>query len=438
MAEYKLVLPAMGEGVLEAKIISWLKAEGDTVSEDESIVEIATDKVDSEVPSPVKGKIIRFLIPENTNAKVGQAIALLEVEEHLSNKNEVEIQQIQNHLTEPETTHSQMGIQTPLTSRKPANFLSPLIKNLINKESLTQSDLNKIHGSGLGGRITKLDIEKYLQNGKQPLKRIESQSVFSSNQAGVIEGINPEILKNIDGKYEVRKVDRMRKAISKNMLQSMEVAAHVTSFVEVDVTEIYNWRQKNKEEFLTRSGLKLTYMPVFYQIVAKALEDYPMMNISLYDDWVIQKENINIGMATALPDGNLIVPVIKKANLLTLHQLTEQINHFAELARTNNLKPSDTQGGTYTISNIGGFGNIMGTPIINQPQVAILAIGNIEKKPAVITNPKGKDEIVIRQKLFLSHTYDHRIIDGMLGGSFVKHIANLMENFDENTEIYYH
>ncbi|TDL99769.1 MAG: 2-oxoglutarate dehydrogenase [Flavobacteriaceae bacterium] len=433
MAQYNLRLPAMGEGVIEAKIIHWLSEEGDTVELDQTLLEIATDKVDSEIPSPVKGKLIKKCFDSNQTVKVGETLAVIEIDlNHAESKQALLEEKTEEIAFE---SHKNQEVIAPISAldsvRKTREFLSPAVKLMMVKENITLDELLRIPGTGIAGRITIKDLEKYLANGKTIPKVIETHSTFAQNNQEVIQGINPEILKSIDGKYKIIEVDRMRRSIARNMLQSMEIAAHVTSFIEVDVTNIVLWRESNKAEFLEKYGVKLTYLPVFFQIVAKALEDFPKINISLYDNWIIQKENINIGMATALPDGNLIVPVIKNANKLSLGELALQIDHFAKLARENKLKPEDTQGGTYTLSNIGSFGNAMGTPIINQPQVAILAIGTIEKKPAVIQE-NGKDLIAIRHKLFLSHTYDHRIIDGMLGGSFINHISKLMQDFDPN------
>ncbi len=432
MAEYKLLLPSMGEGVMEATVIEWLFKEGDFVAEDDSVVEIATDKVDSDVPTPVSGKILKILVQKDGIAKVGEPIAILEIEGTSAEpaaqpepapqeENKVEENIIQE-------------LEIPVTSAVSTSinvdelYLSPLVKSIIQEEKITEAELKQIKGSGLEGRITKEDILGFLNNrGKtQEIAAVRPEVPASiSAPAPVIPAADGD---------EIIEMDRMRKIIAENMLRSKQVSPHVTSFIESDVTNIVNWRTKNKSAFEKREGEKLTYMPIFVRAVVKAIQDFPMINVSIDGDRIIKKRNINIGIATALPDGNLIVPVIKNADQLSLSGLAKAINSLVQKARDKKLSPQDIQGATYTISNIGTFGNLMGTPIILQPQVAILAIGAIVKKPAVLETPQG-DVIAIRQKMFMSHSYDHRVVDGSLGGGFLKRVHDYLEEFDINTEI---
>ena len=432
MAEYKLLLPSMGEGVMEATVIEWLFKEGDFVAEDDSVVEIATDKVDSDVPTPVSGKILKILVQKNEIAKVGEPIAILEIEgtsaEHAAQpepapqeENKIEeniIQELEKFVTSAVSTSINVD----------GLYLSPLVKSIIQEEKITETELKQIKGSGLEGRITKEDILGFLSNrGKTQETAAAKPEVPASISAPA------PVIPAADGD-EIIEMDRMRKIIAENMLRSKQVSPHVTSFIESDVTNIVNWRTKNKSAFEKREGEKLTYMPIFVRAVVKAIQDFPMINVSIDGDKIIKKRNINIGIATALPDGNLIVPVIKNADQLSLSGLAKAINSLVQKARDKKLSPQDIQGATYTISNIGTFGNLMGTPIILQPQVAILAIGAIVKKPAVLETPQG-DVIAIRQKMFMSHSYDHRVVDGSLGGGFLKRVHDYLEEFDINTEI---
>lgn len=435
MAEYKLLLPSMGEGVMEATVIEWLCKEGDFVNEDDSVVEIATDKVDSDVPTPVSGKVVKILIDKNEIAKVGEPIAILEIEGKNENSEPSEIQQEKPIEIEKEVVEV---LEKPLNSVNitPTNIeemvLSPLVRTIIQQENITEDELKQIQGSGLEGRITKEDILNFVENrGKeQPEKVIEKQQVVETPKP--IQVSAPAVVSN-DGD-EIIQMDRMRKIIAENMLLSKQIAPHVSSFIETDVTNVVNWRAKNKAIFEKREGEKLTYMPIFIKAVVKAIQDFPMINISVDGDKIIKRKNINIGIATALPDGNLIVPVIKNADQLSLSGLAKAINSLVYKARNKKLSPNDIQGATYTITNIGTFGNLMGTPIIPQPQVAILAIGAIVKKPAVIETEHG-DVIAIRQKMFMSHSYDHRVVDGSLGGLFLKRVNDYLEEFDLNTEV---
>lgn len=445
MAEYKLILPAMGEGVMEATIINWLFSEGDSVSEDESVVEIATDKVDSDVPTPVSGKIVKILKQKDEVAKIGEAIAILEVAGEGSadssststTSTESSAPQVQEtQAPEPEVVQE---LEKPLASFQPVHsdsFLSPLVKNIIKEENISQEELNRIQGTGLNNRITKEDILGFLKTRNQAPKAAPTISAATAPETATASPQKTEAAttRPAAAGEEIIPMDRMRKIIAENMVKSKHTAPHVTSFIESDVTPIVKWRAKNKDLFEKRYGEKLTYMPIFVRAVVKAIQDFPMINVSVDGDNIIKKNNINIGMATALPDGNLIVPVIKNADQLSIAGLAKAINDLAQRARTKKLRPEDTQGATYTISNVGSFGNLMGTPIIPLPQVAILAIGAIVKKPAVVSTPEG-DLIGIRSLMFMSHSYDHRVVDGSLGGMFLKHVHDYLQNWDPNTEI---
>lgn len=434
MAEYKLLLPSMGEGVMEATIITWLFNEGDNVKEDDSVVEIATDKVDSDVPTPVSGKIVKILKQKDEIAKVGEAIAILEIEGEGSASEEVTTEA---PAATPDTETLQ-AIEQPLqTAASNVEFsgdlyLSPLVKSIAQQENISETELKSIKGSGLEGRITKEDILAYVANrGNQPAQQaapaqpaVSAPVPVSAPAATITAAAGDEIIP----------MDRMRKIIAENMVKAKQIAPHVTSFIETDVTNVVKWRNKNKAIFEKREGEKLTFMPIFVKAVVKAIQDFPMINVSISGENIIKKKNINIGMATALPDGNLIVPVIKNADQLSLSGLAKAINDLAYRARNKKLRPEDTQGATYTISNVGSFGNLMGTPIIPQPQVAILAIGAIVKKPAVLETADG-DVIAIRNLMFMSHSYDHRVVDGSLGGMMLKHVHDYLENWDLNTEI---
>ncbi|TLX26742.1 2-oxo acid dehydrogenase subunit E2 [Chryseobacterium indologenes] len=435
MAEYKLLLPSMGEGVMEATIITWLFNEGDSVKEDDSVVEIATDKVDSDVPTPVSGKIIKILKQKDEVAKVGEAIAILEIEGEGTASEEVKTE-TPAATPDAETLKT---IEEPLQTVAASNvefsgdlYLSPLVKSIAQQEKISETELKTIKGSGLEGRITKEDILAYVANkGNQPAQPAAAAPVASTPQPAVSA---PAATITAGAGDEIIPMDRMRKIIAENMVKAKQIAPHVTSFIETDVTNVVKWRNKNKAAFEKREGEKLTFMPIFVKAVVKAIQDFPMINVSVSGENIIKKKNINIGMATALPDGNLIVPVIKNADQLSLSGLAKAINDLAYRARNKKLRPEDTQGATYTISNVGSFGNLMGTPIIPQPQVAILAIGAIVKKPAVLETADG-DVIAIRNLMFMSHSYDHRVVDGSLGGMMLKHVHDYLENWDLNTEI---
>ncbi|WP_185864474.1 dihydrolipoamide acetyltransferase family protein [Blattabacterium cuenoti] len=407
MSEYNLILPAMGESIAEATIIRWLKEEGDTVKKEEILVEIATDKVDSEVYSPVNGILKKKLFLPNEVAKIGSSIAVLEI------KNKTKI------------------ISIPTTKEKKKRFYSPLVRTIAHKEGINFYELETIKGTGINDRVTKEDILKYIRIKKNRITPTTKKIVKNYHTTNVmmhdcISSSNEEILE----------MDRMRKIIAEHMVKSKNIAAHVTSFVEADVTNIVKWRENIKESFQKDTGEKLTLMSVFVECVVKAIKDLPMINISVVNEGknIVKKRNIHIGLATALPNGNLIVPVIKHADSYSLGGLVKIINDLIKRAKSNKLKPEETQGGTYTISNIGSFGNLFGTPIIHQPQVAIMAIGLIQKKLSIIETPEG-DCIGIRHKIYLSHSYDHRVIDGVLGGSFAKKVALYLEKFNYYTKI---
>jgi dihydrolipoyllysine-residue (2-methylpropanoyl)transferase len=442
MAEYKLLLPSMGEGVMEATVIEWLFREGDFVAEDDSVVEIATDKVDSDVPTPVSGKIVKILVEKDQIAKVGEPIAILEIQgeetadaqpesdkKEEENKEEIIEHKVVDLLEEP---FKIVPVSMPVSIE--GMNLSPLVRSIIQEENITEEELKNIQGRGLEGRITKEDILEYVSN-RGNVKPAQQPKVVESTALSAPKPAQASVLAvTANEGDEIIQMDRMRKIIAENMLLSKQISPHVSSFIETDVTNIVKWRAKNKSSFEKREGEKLTYMPIFVRAVVKAIQDFPMINISVDGDKIIKRKNINIGIATALPDGNLIVPVIKNADQLSLSGLAKAINDLVDKARNKKLTPQDIQGATYTISNIGTFGNLMGTPIIPQPQVAILAIGAIVKKPAVLETPQG-DVIAIRQKMFMSHSYDHRVVDGSLGGLFLKRVNDYLEEFDLHTEI---
>ena len=433
MSDYKLILPAMGEGVMEATVITWLKKVGDPIAEDESVVEIATDKVDSDVPSPVAGILKEILIDVDGVAKIGEPIAILEIEGGATETPNSEPAQADLAPQSEQTVVAEL--EQPLTQSTQTfdvsssdKFYSPLVKSIAQTENISIAELDQIKGSGKEGRVTKEDLIKFVEDKKSGKTLVPAQvqaTPSNSTQAPA----QPPIISSGD---EIIEMDRMRKMIAQNMVASKQIAPHVTSFIEADVTNIVLWREKNKDEFQKKNGEKITFMPIFIEAIAKAIKDFPMINVSVNGDQIVKKKNINIGMAAALPSGNLIVPVIKNADQYSLAGLAKQVNDLANRSRQNKLKPDEIQGGTYTITNIGSFGNTLGTPIIPQPQVAILAVGAIIKKPAVIETPQG-DVIAIRHKMYLSHAYDHRVVDGALGGMFVQRVAQYLEAFDLNT-----
>jgi len=436
MAKFELTLPKMGESVAEATITNWLKKVGDSISMDEAVLEIATDKVDSEVPSEVSGVLFEILFQVNDVVKVGQTIAIIETEGN-TNLSELAKQSVAPTLvaeTVPmpvEVSEVIKTIETAQVSVAPADFkssdkfYSPLVKNIATAEGISLTELETISGSGKDGRVTKEDVLKFVESRELKVESIKVPVQQPSTPIAVPVSVN--------GGDEIVEMDRMRKLISGYMVASLQTSAHVQSFIEVDVTNIVKWRERVKVAFEKREGEKLTFTPIFMEAVAKALKDFPGMNISVDGEFIIKRKNINIGMAAALPNGNLIVPVIKNADQLNLVGMAKAVNDLGNRAKAGKLKPDDTQGGTYTVTNVGTFGSVFGTPIINQPQVGILALGAIRKVPAVIETPEG-DFIGIRQKMFLSHSYDHRVVDGALGGSFVKRVADYLEEFDSHRE----
>jgi 2-oxoglutarate dehydrogenase E2 component (dihydrolipoamide succinyltransferase) len=433
MAEFKVELPKMGESVAEATITTWLKAVGDVIQEDEPIVEIATDKVDSEVPAPCSGILKKVLFNEGDVVEVGSVFAIIDSEASSESqdtpplKPTISNEEIENKV-EQEILTNTAKIETQNNFNNSSKFYSPLVKSIASKEGISLEELEKINGTGSNQRVTKKDILNYVSSGK---KSNSSEAITKANQP-IIN--TPKTLQIISGQDEIIEMDRMRKLIADHMVNSVNTAPHVTSFVEADVTNLVLWRNKTKKEFLEKEGEKLTFTPIFIEAIAKALRDYPLVNSSIDGDNIVIKSNINIGMATALPSGNLIVPVIKNADQLNLVGLAKTVNDLASRAKLSQLKPDEISGGTYTVSNVGTFGNVMGTPIINQPQSGILALGAIKKKPAVIESDSG-DLIGIRHMMFLSHSYDHRNIDGALGGQFVRKVADYLENFDVNRNL---
>ena len=439
MARFELKLPKMGESVAEATITNWLKQVGDKIEMDEAVLEIATDKVDSEVPSEVSGILVEQLFKKDDLVQVGQTIAIIETEggnvETPKQVLEIPILEIGKAIEVAKETVSK--IEDFSDSDK---FYSPLVKNIAKAEGIPLLELELVEGSGKSGRLTKEDILAYVETRKLQIKTPEVQSVIpvTETKTEITKPAtqNPQPVSapvSVNGGDEIIEMDRMRKLISGYMVASVQTSAHVQSFIEVDVTNIVKWREKVKVAFEKREGEKLTFTPIMMEAVAKALKDFPGMNISVDGDFIIKKKNINLGMAAALPNGNLIVPVIKNADQLNLVGMAKAVNDLGNRAKTGKLKPDDTQGGTYTVTNVGTFGSVFGTPIINQPQVGILALGAIRKVPAVIETPEG-DFIGIRQKMFLSHSYDHRVVDGALGGSFVKRVADYLEAFDSNRD----
>jgi len=489
MAKYQLLLPKMGESVAEATIIKWIKKPGDFVEADEAVMEIATDKVDSEVPSPVSGILSEQLCKEDDVVQVGAVIAVIETEvpeepvkptivapvEVVKEYNQPEITATPRANEIQDTPIPQIIEQIPGTEQLPKSepvantapisdgikFYSPLVRSIATQEGLGGAELDQINGTGAEGRLTKDDLLNYIKNRgnthqSQPATVVQNAAPKPNVQPSPViteakpiapvtepaktattvkpEPVAPKVLSSVSGEDEIIEMDRMRKLIASHMVYSKQTSPHVTSFVEADVTNLVLWREKIKNSFEKREGEKITFTPIFIEAVVKAIKDMPMINVSVNGTQIIKKKNINISMATALPSGNLIVPVIKQADELNLLGITKAVNDLANRARNNKLLPDDVKDGTFTITNVGSFGNVMGTPIINQPQVAILAVGAIKKKPAVIETPEG-DMIAIRHMMFLSLSYDHRVVDGALGGSFVKRVADYLGKWDVNREI---
>ncbi len=434
MAKFELKLPQMGESVAEATITNWLKEVGDTIEEDEAVLEIATDKVDSEVPSEVEGVLKEKLFDVDDVVQVGQTIAIIETEAEVSQDNEAPAQESANvAAVEDSVTQAKETANKNIDFVDSNRFYSPLVKNIAKEENIELAELESIEGSGKDGRVTKNDILAYVENRSSEQKEPQKTASATSTKPAAAPK-QPSTPVNVNAEDEVLEMSRMGKMISHHMVNSVQTAAHVQSFIEVDVTKIWNWRNKVKKSYQEREGEKITFTPIFMEAVAKAIKDFPMINISVDGDKIIKRKNINLGMAAALPDGNLIVPVIKNADQLNLVGLSKKVNDLAQRARGGKLKPDDTQGGTYTVTNVGTFGSVLGTPIINQPQVGILALGAIRKVPAVVETPEG-DFIGIRHKMFLSHSYDHRVVNGALGGQFVQRVAQYLEAFDEDRSI---
>ncbi len=436
MATVELKMPKMGESVHEATIIRWLKNEGDAIQSDESVLEIATDKVDSEVPSTAAGILVKRLFNEGDVVQVGTAIAIIETGGGESKP--APAAAVATSTPAPVAAPTSAPTVAPVAatpatgsiSSNEGRFYSPLVKNIALTEGISQAELDSIQGTGSEGRVTKKDILAWVdarKNGSTPASVAPAAKPTAAPQASA-----PSV--SISGDVEIVEMDRMRKLIADHMVMSKQTSPHVTSYVEADVTNLVMWRDKVKKSFEKREGEKITFTPVFIEAVVKAIKDFPLINVSVDGTKIIIKKNINIGMAAALPTGNLIVPVIKNADRLSLLGLTKSVNDLANRARGNKLQPDEIQGGTFTVTNVGSFGNVMGTPIINQPQVAILAVGAIRKKPAVIETPQG-DAIAIRHMMFLSLSYDHRVVDGSLGGSFLRRIADYLEQFDANRDI---
>jgi 2-oxoglutarate dehydrogenase E2 component (dihydrolipoamide succinyltransferase) len=442
MAQKEMVMPKMGESVMEGTILNWLKKVGDKIEQDESVLEVATDKVDTDVPAPFAGTLKQILIEKGTVVAVGTAIAIIETEETVNAGTTTPV--IEKTPETPRVNVEAPSVASPSISNvqqasNTKKFFSPLVMNIAKEENISFIELESIKGTGLEGRVTKNDVLQYVKNRTivNSTAPINSTTEQVSNTSSTEESVSEanKAAKSITGEYDIIQMDRMRKMIADRMLESKRISPHVTSFVEADVTNIVYWRNRMKNEFMDKEGAALTFTPIFIEAVVRAIKDYPMMNVSVEDDKIIVKKDINIGMAVALPNGNLIVPVIKNADQLNIVGLTKKVNDLAKRARANKLTADDLSGGTYTISNVGSFGNLMGTPIIVQPQCGILALGAVVKKPAVIETPQG-DTLGIRHMMFLSHSYDHRVIDGSLGGMFVRRVADFLENFDVNRKIF--
>ena len=447
MAQFELILPKMGESVAEATITTWLKNEGDFIEAEESIVEVATDKVDSEVPSPVSGTLAKIISNVNDVAQVGAAIAIIETEGSGETEAATEsaptpapaveevVAEIETQVAAAAQTAAPATPNAPIAKNSNGRFYSPLVRSMAKEEGIGQAELDQIKGSGKDGRVTKKDVLAYLEGGRTapaaapaPATPAPAPTAPKAPAATAAPSITPS------AGDEIIEMDRMRKLIADHMVNSVQTSPHVTSFVEADMTKVVLWRNKVKKSFQEKHDEKITFTPIIMEAIVKAIQDFPMINVSVDGSNIIKHGNINVGMAAALPSGNLIVPVVKNADQLSLLGLTKAVNDLANRARNNALKPDEISGGTYTLTNVGTFGNLLGTPIINQPQVAIMAAGAIVKKPAVVETPEG-DLIAVRHKMFLSHSYDHRVVDGALGGMFVKRVAEYLEAWDMNREI---
>ena len=475
MARVEMVMPKMGESIMEGTVLKWLKQVGDAIEQDESVLEVATDKVDTEVPALHAGVLQEILVQEGQVVAVGAPIAIIETDaasagttapaaaavvapsSNGAEKVAAEVPYLPE-VGDPQANPALVAAAQP----QPGRFYSPLVLSIAREEGISMADLEYLPGTGSEGRVTKKDILDYIAAGKKPLVPAAATAPAAAPQAAQPQTVAapaaapapqpvatpaPQAAPasapaapaskpapSVSGGQELIEMDRMRKMIAQRMVDSKRISPHVTSFVEADVTELVNWRNRNKDAYKKRESENLTFTPIFIQAIARAIQDFPNINVSVDGDYIIKKRDINIGMAVALPSGNLIVPVIHNADQLNLNGLSKRVNDLANRARQNKLKPEDLEGGTYTVSNVGSFGNVMGTPIIMQPQVAIMAVGAIKKKPAVIETPQG-DLIGIRHFMFLSHSYDHRVVDGSLGGMFVRKVADYLEQFDPNTAI---
>lgn len=432
-----MVMPKMGESVMEGTVLSWLKNVGENIEEDESILEVATDKVDTEIPAAHAGILKEILAREGDTVEVGKPIAIIETKgdaaipsPNPANPQQDPVEKAEELLETAMATvsGSSNGDGTPRISES-GKFFSPLVRSIAKEENISVAELEALQGSGSEGRVTKYDILAYVKT-KRKRDQVAAMPTPDVQSAGAMPSASQQpILTPAEGADEIIEMDRMRKMTAERMVASKQISPHVTSFVEADVTKVVAWKNKAKNKFLSRDGVKLTFTPILIEAIVKAIRDFPMINVQVEGDNIVKKRAINIGMATALPTGNLIVPVIHNADQFSLIGLTKKVNDIVARARSNKLKPDELQGGTYTVSNVGSFGNVMGTPIIMQPQVAIMAIGAIQKKPSVIATPEG-DMIGIRSKMFLSHSYDHRVVDGALGGMFVKKVADYLEAYD--------
>lgn len=432
MAEIEIKLPKMGESVTEATITNWLKEVGDTVEMDEPLVEVATDKVDNELPSEAEGTLIKILFDKDEVAQVGDVIAIISTDGGAAITEPTKETKTTATETKAVEVISNSNTESVSKTGPSGKFYSPLVRSIADKEGISMSELESISGSGENGRVTKKDILSFIDSrGNTPTDT--KPAAAAPKKAVPVKVAHKPTVPTMEGD-QIIPMDRMRKLIADHMVMSVQTSPHVTSYVEADVTNIVNWRNKVKDKFLAKEGQKITFTPIFMEAIVKAIKDFPGVNVSVDGDNIIQRKHINLGMATALPSGNLIVPVIKDADNFNLTGLTKQVNGLANKARNNKLAADDVSGGTYTVTNVGSFGNVMGTPIINQPQVAILALGAVRKVVSVIETENG-DTIGIRSKMFLSHSYDHRVVDGALGGMFVKRVADYLEEFDVNREL---
>lgn len=433
MALVEMVMPKMGESVMEGTILKWLKNVGEEIEEDESVLEVATDKVDTEVPAPFAGVLKEILAQEGDVVEVGKPVAIISTEGDADASAPTTVATEESASVTVENTVTVAATENAGGSGR---FYSPLVKNIAKREHITMAELDAVAGSGKDGRVTKKDILSYIEQKRStPISAVKNTAAKVTVSTAAPTERAPQVMPvSIDGGDEIIEMDRMRKMIAGRMIDSKRISPHVTSFVEADMTPIFKWRNAHKNAFKEKNGGSLTFTPIFIEAVAKAMRDYPMMNVQVDGNNIVKKRDVNIGMAVALPSGNLIVPVIKNADQLNLVGLAMKVNDLAKRARANKLKPDELAGGTYTVSNVGTFGNVMGTPIIMQPQVGIMAFGAIRKKPAVIETPEG-DLIGIRHQMFLSHSYDHRVVDGSLGGMFVRRVADYLERFDTNQKV---